>query len=280
MPREEHKTGSLRRNSSPASLPSLQLITADGFLRPATAPLCSASLHWSFAFRNSSSPFWTHTNSWHSAHLVLWMSCIESWPVQIMSRAPSGCFEAGTCYLPVLAPSAEVMLSHAWKCCQSWRLPEQPNMLHFQEYERLLQLFFNAEWGSASLQPQETKGSQRFFLGLQPANICSHTKLSIQAKGMTPVSMVMPATIPVWLPKWKKTCSKLHQVPDVLHAIIWFTSHKSALLPWIWGNSKTATGGGNCHNFSHCQWVISYCSLNILCITESKLKLKATFRRH
>lgn len=72
-----------------------------------------------------------------------------------MSRTtPSGCSEAGACYLPVLAFSPEVMLSHAWKPCQSWRLTEQPNALHFQEYERLLWLFLNAEWGSASLQRQ------------------------------------------------------------------------------------------------------------------------------
>lgn len=200
-----------------------------------------------------------------------------------MSRTTaSGCFEAGVCYLPVLALSPEVMLSHAWKPCQSRRLMEQPNTLHFQEHERLLRLFLNAEWGSASLQTEDhiksrvLRGSSSGSSQQTPAYIQN----SIQAKGTTPVSRVTPAVIPVWFSNWEKTRSKLHRVTDVLCANICFTSHKSASLTWFWSNHKTATEGGNCRNFSHRQWVITHWSLNIVCVTKSKLKFKATFKRH
>lgn len=140
----------------------------------------------------------------------------------------------------------------------------------------------------------EIKGSQRFLFGPQPANTCSHTKLSIQAKRTTPVSRVTPAMIPVWFPNLENICSKLRQVTDVLRANTCFTRHKSASLTRFWGNHKTTTEGGNCKNFSHRQWVVTHCSLNILCIvymyiyvyvvwisyTKSKLKLKATFKIH
>lgn len=56
MPWEECKTRSLCRSTSLACLPSVQLIAALGFPRPATVLLCSASPQGHFAFGNSSEP--------------------------------------------------------------------------------------------------------------------------------------------------------------------------------------------------------------------------------
>lgn len=106
-----------------AGIPSPWLIREKGFLVPLPVSL------WIFFFQEFIQALSELTQTL-GIQSTLFSECpIEgSCIVQIAQRTtPSGCFEAGTCCLPALTLSEEVMLSDAWKPCQSRGLTEQPN---------------------------------------------------------------------------------------------------------------------------------------------------------